>query len=75
MIQGVAVLIFPYNFIPSYSRGEIAGDDPWDAWTLEWTTSSPHLFTTLKNFPKCIAADLCGISSIRMIRIGSMKHE
>src|ERR1700691_1624852 len=41
MIQGVAVLIFAYNFIVSYWRGEVAGDDPWDAWTLEWTTSSP----------------------------------
>jgi cytochrome c oxidase subunit I len=41
LIQGVAVLIFAYNFIVSYRRGEVAGDDPWDAWTLEWTTSSP----------------------------------
>jgi cytochrome c oxidase subunit 1 len=41
LIQGVAVLIFAYNFIASYRRGEVAGDDPWDAWTLEWTTSSP----------------------------------
>jgi cytochrome c oxidase subunit 1 len=41
LIQGVAVLIFAYNFIASYRRGDIAGDDPWDAWTLEWTTSSP----------------------------------
>jgi cytochrome c oxidase subunit 1 len=40
-IQGIAVLIFAYNFIVSYRRGEAAGDDPWDAWTLEWTTSSP----------------------------------
>ena len=22
-------------------RGEPAGDDPWNAWTLEWSTSSP----------------------------------
>ncbi len=21
--------------------GEEAGSDPWDAWTLEWTTTSP----------------------------------
>ena len=41
VIQGIAVLIFAYNFVASYFRGEIAGDDPWDAWTLEWTTSSP----------------------------------
>jgi cytochrome c oxidase subunit 1 len=41
LIQGIAVLIFAYNFIVSYWRGDVAGDDPWDAWTLEWTTSSP----------------------------------
>jgi len=41
LIQGIAVLIFAYNFIASYWSGEVAGDDPWDAWTLEWTTSSP----------------------------------
>ena len=41
LIQGIAVLIFAYNFIASYWRGKVAGDDPWDAWTLEWTTSSP----------------------------------
>jgi cytochrome c oxidase subunit 1 len=41
LVQGAAVLIFAYNFIMSYFNGEIAGDDPWDAWTLEWSTSSP----------------------------------
>jgi cytochrome c oxidase subunit I len=41
LIQGLAVLIFAYNFIVSYWQGEVAGDDPWDAWTLEWSTSSP----------------------------------
>ena len=28
LIQGIAVLIFAYNFIVSYWRGEVAGDDP-----------------------------------------------
>jgi cytochrome c oxidase subunit 1 len=41
IVQGVAVLIFAYNFIASLFRGDLAGDDPWDAWTLEWSTSSP----------------------------------
>jgi len=41
MIQGVAVLIFAYNLIYSLFKGKIAGNDPWDAWTLEWSTSSP----------------------------------
>ena len=25
----------------SYFRGKVAGPDPWDAWTLEWSTASP----------------------------------
>jgi cytochrome c oxidase subunit 1 len=39
--QGVGALIFIINMIWSARKGKIAGDDPWDAWTLEWTTSSP----------------------------------
>ncbi|MBB6146311.1 cytochrome c oxidase subunit 1 [Silvibacterium bohemicum] len=41
VIQGIAVLIFAYNMIVSLRSGEKAGNDPWDAWTLEWATSSP----------------------------------
>ena len=40
-IQGIAVLIFAYNLIVSYFRGAPAGNDPWDAWTLEWSIPSP----------------------------------
>ena len=52
MIQGVAVLIFAYNFIVSYWRGEDAGDDPWDAWTLEWATSSPPPVYNFEELPE-----------------------
>jgi cytochrome c oxidase subunit I len=41
VIQGVAILIFVANLVLSYSRGPKAGKDPWDAWTLEWSVSSP----------------------------------
>jgi len=37
----IAVLIFSYNLVRSYFRGANAGDDPWDAWTLEWSIPSP----------------------------------
>ena len=51
LIQGIAVLIFAYNFIASYRRGKVAGDDPWDAWTLEWATSSPPPVYNFEELP------------------------
>src|SRR4030095_13124814 len=39
--QALAILIFVTNLIVSYFRGALAGNDPWDAWTLEWSVSSP----------------------------------
>ncbi len=37
----LATGIFFYNFLRSRKRGEIAGPNPWDAGTLEWTIPSP----------------------------------
>jgi cytochrome c oxidase subunit 1 len=39
--QIAAILFFVVNFVYSARKGEPAGDDPWDAWTLEWATTSP----------------------------------
>jgi len=39
--QAAGVLAFVVNMIRSYFRGRPAGSDPWDAWTLEWSTTSP----------------------------------
>jgi cytochrome c oxidase subunit I len=39
--QAAAVLVFVGNLMWSYFEGNAAGSDPWDAWTLEWFTSSP----------------------------------
>jgi cytochrome c oxidase subunit I len=41
VFQALGTLVFVYNLVWSYFRGKIAGNDPWDAWTLEWSTSSP----------------------------------
>ena len=40
-IQIIAILIFVVNLVISLRSGAPAGDDPWDAWTLEWATTSP----------------------------------
>jgi cytochrome c oxidase subunit I len=39
--QAAAILFFLWNVVRSLFRGQEAGDDPWDAWTLEWSTTSP----------------------------------
>ncbi len=40
-IFGLAVLVFVGNILYSLRSGAIAGDNPWNAWTLEWATTSP----------------------------------
>lgn len=40
-ILALGVLVFILNVFWSRRAGEIAGDDPWAADTLEWSTSSP----------------------------------
>jgi cytochrome c oxidase subunit 1 len=40
-VQAIAILVFVGNLVWSFFRGELAGNDPWDAWTLEWSISSP----------------------------------
>ncbi len=46
----LSLLIFLANVFISLRQGRVAGDDPWDAWTLEWATTSPppdHNFESL----------------------------
>jgi cytochrome c oxidase subunit 1 len=41
VFQAIGILFFLWNVVHSLRRGQVAGDDPWDAWTLEWATTSP----------------------------------
>ena len=34
-------LVLLWNIAHSFFRGRVAGDNPWNAWTLEWATTSP----------------------------------
>ncbi len=49
-LLAVSVLVLFWNLYVSMRRGAVAGDNPWDAWTLEWATTSPppaYNFATL----------------------------
>ncbi len=39
--MGVGFLILFYNLVRSFWHGGVAGSDQCDAWTLEWSTTSP----------------------------------
>ena len=41
LVTAVGVLLLVVNILYSLRRGRVAGDNPWDAWTLEWATVSP----------------------------------
>jgi cytochrome c oxidase subunit I len=40
-IMAVAVLLIIWNVLRSIQSGAPAGNNPWNAWTLEWATTSP----------------------------------
>jgi cytochrome c oxidase subunit I len=40
-IIALGVMVFLWNFIVTLRSGARAGNDPWDAFTLEWDTTSP----------------------------------
>ena len=63
-IIAVSVVVFIYNFFKSIRNGKTAGDDPWDAQTLEWTVPSPP---PLHNFDR--------IPTVRSVRpLWDQKH-
>jgi cytochrome c oxidase subunit I len=39
--MAAAALILVWNLVVSFFNGKLAGDNPWNAWTLEWATTSP----------------------------------
>jgi cytochrome c oxidase subunit 1/cytochrome c oxidase subunit I+III len=41
VISAISLLVLIWNIIVSLRSGAPAGDNPWDAWTLEWATTSP----------------------------------
>lgn len=52
MLVVIATLVFLYNMIRSWRKGEIAPSNPWDAGSLEWQTSSPPPHGNFEHAPE-----------------------
>jgi cytochrome c oxidase subunit 1/cytochrome c oxidase subunit I+III len=50
MAAGTLVLV--WNVLVSLRRGVVAGDNPWDAFTLEWATTSPPPPENFESLPE-----------------------
>ncbi len=51
VVLGISFFIFIYNVFYSLKKGEPAGDNPWNAWTLEWLASSPPAQKNFETVP------------------------
>ncbi|HEX8141876.1 MAG TPA: cbb3-type cytochrome c oxidase subunit I [Pyrinomonadaceae bacterium] len=54
IITAFAQLIFLFNFIWSMFKGEKAGDNPWEATTLEWAIPSPPPHDNFAGIPPVV---------------------
>ncbi|MCC7366829.1 MAG: cytochrome c oxidase subunit I [Chloroflexi bacterium] len=51
LVTAAGVLLLVVNILYSLRRGRLAGDNPWDAWTLEWATTSPPPAYNFESLP------------------------
>ena len=52
-VIATSVILFLINVLRSWRSGRVAGDDPWRASTLEWSTSSPPPTYNFADVPVC----------------------
>src|SRR5215210_4457127 len=53
---GASTIVFFYNVIVSWTRGEPAGPNPWRALTLEWQVSSPPPVFNFDQIPQVVGS-------------------
>lgn len=56
-LVAVSVLLFVLTALRAFTAGEVAGDDPWDAQSLEWSVSSPAPSSNFVSIPSVTSAE------------------
>ena len=56
-LVAVSVLLFVLTALRAFTAGEVAGDDPWDAQSLEWSVSSPAPSSNFVSTPSVARAE------------------
>jgi len=56
-LVAVSVLLFVLTALRAFTAGEVAGDDPWDAQSLEWSVSSPAPSNNFVSTPSVASAE------------------
>ncbi len=56
-VIALSILVFIYNALRSFTHGDVAGNDPWDGRTLEWTIPSPPPEYNFAVIPTVIGRD------------------
>jgi len=56
-LVAVSVLLFVLTALRAFTAGEVAGDDPWDAQSLEWSVSSPAPSSNFVSTPAVTSAE------------------
>ena len=67
-LVALSMLIFVYNITKCWLRGEPAGNDPWDARTLEWSIPSPPPEYNFVEIPVVVDRDDWWVRKRRQVR-------
>jgi cytochrome c oxidase subunit 1 len=74
VVVALGILVFVFNLLVSFRSPKDAGDDPWEANTLEWMTSSPPPEHNFDEIPTIESDRPAFDARMRRLAYGSISH-